>query len=69
MNVTKWYRCHECKKYHTDSFDAQNCCDVDISYKCGECGEYHYFEHEAVVCCNQNENEKLKEQLTLGEVK
>ena len=66
MNITKWFRCNDCWKFHEDVFDAKNCCEPTVFYKCGECWCHHQYEDDAVKCCNPNENEKLKEQLKLG---
>jgi hypothetical protein len=66
MNVTKFYRCHDCLKFYASIDDAQCCCEPELRYQCGECGHYHYSENDAVICCDKNEPENLKEQLTLG---
>ena len=66
MNVTKFYRCHNCFSLYDSIDDAQVCCEPEIRYHCGECGHYHSDEIKAEKCCNMNENEKLKEQLRLG---
>ena len=66
MNVTKFYRCHNCFSLYDSIDDAQVCCEPEKRYHCGECGHYHSDEIKAEKCCNPNKNENLKEQLKLG---
>jgi len=66
MNVTKFYRCHNCFSLYDSIDDSQVCCEPEMRYHCGECGHYHSDEIKDEKCCNLNVNEKLKEQLKLG---
>lgn len=65
MNVQKLYECPACRRDYLDIDDAQTCCEPTIIYRCS-CKKYHHDKDDAEKCCNQNENEKLKEQLKLG---
>ena len=47
MNVTKFYRCHNCFSLYDSIDDAQVCCEPEMRYHCGECGHYHSDEIKA----------------------
>ena len=66
MNIKRLYECPSCQKESESWDDANDCCEPTECFRCGECNKHYHDESESVVCCNQNENEKLKEQLNLG---